>query len=101
LAEGCHTLKGTISIPRQITNVIENVRLWLSQDAQCEINHVYCEANIAADWLSKFGHLITVAFSSSLCFPPELQNIIKDDVVGCTLVKREAFSVPLLSFIMV
>ena len=44
-----NALRGTASIPRQITNVIEDVRFWLSQNIQYEINRIYRKANMAAD----------------------------------------------------
>ena len=44
-----NALKGWTSIPWQIPNVIEDVWLWLSQNVQYEINHIYHETNMAAN----------------------------------------------------
>jgi len=44
-----NALKDLASIPWQITNVIEDVRFWLSHDVQFEINYIYREANTAMD----------------------------------------------------
>jgi len=55
-----------------------------------EIKHIYWEANIAVDWLSKSGHSIIGALLTTEYFNTELQNIVKDDVIGRTLVRRSA-----------
>ena len=49
-------------------------------------NQLFREANIAADWFSKFGHSITNSFSSDLWFG----SIMADDAVGPTLARRDA-----------
>ena len=51
-------------------------------------NHVFREANMAVDWLSKFGHSITNSFSLDLCFSPALRALMVDDIAGCTLARR-------------
>ena len=45
---------------------------------------------MAADWLSKFGHSVTISFALDTCFSPALKVILADDVVGRTLVRRGA-----------
>ena len=62
----------------------------LNQDVNVEIKHIYREANMAADWLSEYGHSITGGFLTTECFNTKIQNIINDDVIECTLVRRDA-----------
>jgi len=45
-------------------------------------------ANMAADWLSKCGHLITGAILTTVCFNTEFQKIVMDDTIGRTLLRR-------------
>ena len=44
-----NALRGIASIPWQITNIIEDVRFWLSQNVQYEINHIFREANMTVN----------------------------------------------------
>jgi len=50
-----NALLGTISTPWQISNVLRDVRFLLqsSNNDQFQIQHIYREANMAVDWLSK------------------------------------------------
>ena len=59
---------GLTSIPWKILNVIRDVRFLLDQTTQVEVRHIFREANKAADWLSKYGHIhqIIIEDSSSL-----------------------------------
>ena len=50
--------------------------------------HIYREANMAADWLSKFGHSIVDTRSSTECGSIGLRAVVQDDRIGCTLVRR-------------
>lgn len=59
-------LRGKILVPWQIYNIIEDIRTWQNQDIHLLITHIFRETNMATDWLSKFGHLITASFSSGL-----------------------------------
>jgi len=43
---------------------------------------------MTADWLSKFGHLLTGSFVTDIFSSPTLSNILDEDVVGRTLVRR-------------
>ena len=61
-------LKGNFQIPWQISNIVEDVRASLGQDTRYVIHHLYQEANMVVDWLSKFSHSITDFFSMELCF---------------------------------
>jgi len=82
-------LKGKIQVSWQISNIIEDTHTWQIQGIQLIVTHIFREANIAADWLSKFGHSITAPFSSDVCFSPFLRVILTEDVIGCTLVRRD------------
>jgi len=62
----------------------------LGQDVHVKIQHIYREANMAANWLSKYGHSITGTMSTIQSFDIELRNIVKDDVIGRILVRRSA-----------
>ena len=44
---------------------------------------------MAADWLSKFGHSITDLFVTDFGFSPTLRQIIADDCIGRTRVRRD------------
>ena len=47
-------LKGHIQVPWQILNIIKDIHIWQTQGTHLLINHIFREANTAADWLSKF-----------------------------------------------
>ena len=81
-------LKGMVHVPWKISTIIEDIHAWQTHGIQLTITHVFREANMAADWLSKFGHSITASFSSDMCFSPFLSVILAEDVVGRTLVRR-------------
>ena len=81
-------LKGAIKSPWQIAYILEDVRACLNQDIRVLINHTFREVNMAADWLSKFGQSITDTFIMDFFFSPALRQIIADDCIGRTLVKR-------------
>jgi len=83
-------LKGETEIPCQIQNVIKDIRVMISKAGQVKIRHIYWEANMAVDWLSKYGHLITGKLETKECFNIDLQNIIRDDMIGRTLTRRGA-----------
>jgi len=82
-------LKGESKGPWQISHIIEDVRACFHQDIQVFINHIFREANMAADWLSKFGHSITETFTIDFCFSPILRQMIADDCIGRTLVRTD------------
>ena len=44
----------------------------------------------AADWLSKYGHSLSSTKLATECCNPKLRNIIRDDMIGCTFVRRGA-----------
>jgi len=49
-------LQGRITVPWQIAGLIHDVSNYLSQLDHVSITHIFREANMAADWLSKAGH---------------------------------------------
>ena len=50
---------------------------------------MFQEANITADWLSKFEHSSINTFTTDFCFLLDLREIIADDCIGRTLVRRD------------
>ena len=83
-------LQGKAAIPWRINYIIEDVRNLLIQVDQVVIKHIYREANMAADWLSKYGHSISNAMLATDLCHPELRNIVRDDMLGRTLARRGA-----------
>jgi len=83
-------LKGKIQIPWQISNIIKDIHMWQTQGINLLITHIFREANMVADWLSKFGHSVTTSFSSNSSFSPTLMAILADDVARRTLMRRGA-----------
>ena len=81
-------LNGSGHVPWQISNIIRDIQHLLHDGIQITFTHVFREANMAADWLSKFGHSINHTFISDICFSPCLSQIVADDVIGRTLVRR-------------
>jgi len=69
---------------------MKEVHKMLRQACHIEIRHIYREANMAEDWLSKYRYAITGSRSTTECFSMEIQDIVKDNVIGCTLVRRSA-----------
>ena len=51
-------LRGEISTPWTIAAINKDVNKFLSTMTSVSISHVYREANIAADWLSKTGQTV-------------------------------------------
>ena len=77
LIEGDNTtviqaLAGKVQVPWKITTIIEDISIWLNQDTHFQVKHIYREANMAADWLSKFGHSITNSFFQMSASPQHL-----------------------------
>ena len=81
-------LQGSSSTPWKISTIMDDVRTWMQSATQVQVKHIYREANMAADWLSKFGHTTTDWVSSDKCFSSALGTILTTDVVGRTLVRR-------------
>ena len=81
-------LQGKIPVPWKIANIITDIHGCFLQGSWITINHIYREANMAADWLSKFGHSIIDNFTIDFYFFPSLRQMIADDCIGLTLVRR-------------
>jgi len=81
-------IQGRIQVPWQLRNIVIEIKATLDQCAQVMIRHIYREANMAADWLSKFGHSVPVNLLFSECAATEFRTIIQEDWVGRTLVRR-------------
>ena len=55
----------------------------LAQQAQfIQVTHMYREANMEADWLSKFGHSITDTWRSNHCDNFYLRTIVQEAGLG-------------------
>ena len=73
---------------QQITTILEDVHSCLLQGYWVIINHTYQEVNMAATWLSKFGHSITNNSFTNFYFSPSLRQIVADERIGYTFVRR-------------
>ena len=83
-------LQGECQVPWQIAHIIVDVKAFLHQGVQYSIQHIFREANMAADWLFKFGHSLVDSIFTDDCFSPALRQIAADDCVGHALVRRGA-----------
>jgi len=77
-------------VPWRIKNIMQDIQVLAHQAQTIQITHIYREANMAADWLSKLGHSITDTWSSTACDSLEFRTIVQDDRMGRTLVRRGA-----------
>jgi len=84
------SLQGRVKVPWQIEGLLSDVSYYLTQLEYVSINHVFREANVAADWLSKAGHSFPTP--KIWCHPPslEFQDILFSDVMGRSLERRGA-----------
>jgi len=79
-----------LAVPWRLKTVMQDIQV-LAQRAQfIQVTHIYREANMAADWLSKLGHSIPNTWRSNHCYHPQLRNIVEEDRSGRTLVRRGA-----------
>ena len=83
-------LQGKSVSPWQIKYIIQDIHSMLKQVDHVVINHIYREANMAEDWLSKYGHSLSGTILATDYCNPEFRNIVRDDMLGCTLVRRGA-----------
>ena len=83
-------LQGKSAIPWQINYVIQDVQHLLAQFDQVIIKHIYREANMAVDWLANYGHSISGTMVTTEICNPDFRLIVRDDMLGCTLARREA-----------
>ena len=84
------TLKRNSTTPWQIKHIMQDVHDMLNQVEQAIINYIYRKANMAADWLFKYGHSISGNILATECWNSVFRNIVRDDMLGRTLVKRGA-----------
>jgi len=83
-------VKKEIEVPWIIKNVMQDIWTLIQQAQHVQVTHIYREANLAADWLSKFGHSIANTWSYTECDSLILREIVQDDRIGYTLVRRGA-----------
>jgi len=83
-------VKNDGGLPWRITTVISDIRHLLLQAPSATLTHVYREANLAADWLSKFGHTSTGIWADIDFFNVDFRAIVNDDRIGRSLVRRAA-----------
>ena len=81
-------IQGQVQVPWQVRNIVLEIKGILAQCAQVKIRHIYREANMAADWLSKYGHSVPINLLLSECEAKEFRNIIQEDWARRTLVRR-------------
>ena len=77
-----------VEVPWRIKNVIQDIQTLAQKAEQVRFMHVYREANMAADWLSKLGHSITDTWVATASDNVELQEIIQSNRMGRTPVRR-------------
>jgi len=80
--------KGILATPWQLKHIIQDVQEMLNQVEMATINHIFWEANMAADWLSKYGHSTSGSRLATDWWDPEIRIIVRDDMLGRTLVRR-------------
>ena len=81
-------LKKEIEVSWRIKNVMQDIQVLAQQTEHIQVTHIYHEANIAADWLSKLGHSITATWSSIESDSLDFRIIVQDDRIWRTLVRR-------------
>ena len=83
-----NSLKGTWKPPWKLQNIIHDSKILLQRFDSAHINHIYREANRAADWIANVGHLICNPMCISPNSSPKLDEIVQSDYLGYTLVRR-------------
>ena len=81
-------IQDKVQVPWQVRNIIFEIKGLLAQCLQVTIRHIYRKANMAADWLSKYGHSAPINLLLSECEAPKFRNIIQENKAGRTLVRR-------------
>jgi len=77
-----------LGIPWRVRTVIHDIQQLFMQVPDSRITHVYREANLAADWLSKLGHSTTGIWTNVDDCRAELSLIVNADRIGRSLVRR-------------
>ncbi|KAL9457182.1 hypothetical protein AB3S75_006260 [Citrus x aurantiifolia] len=63
-------------------SLILAIRELISRDWVVKVNHIYREANIAADFLASFSLSCPLGLQVLTVAPPNLQSILRNDVSG-------------------
>jgi len=77
-------------VPWQIKNITQDIHTLIQQMKNVQLSHIYREANMAADWLSKFGHSIADTWSTTEWVSSDFRAILHDDRNGRALVRSSA-----------
>jgi len=56
-----------LQVPWRIKTIMQDIQVLAQQAYGIQVTHIYREANMSADWLSKFGHSITDLWHSTHC----------------------------------
>ena len=78
------------AVPWQITIITQDILTLIQQTEKVQLLHIYREANMAADWLSKFGHSIADTWSTTDWVSSEFRALLHDDRNGSALMRRGA-----------
>ena len=82
-------IKGLKDIP-EVEGLLHNIHYWMKQDWEITLTHVFREANKCADCLAQLG---VKQGRRRLCWtlpPPELENLLRDDLEGRKFLRRVA-----------
>jgi len=80
--------KNEVEVLWRIKNVMQDIQVLAQQADHIQATHMYREANMAADPLSKLGHSIATTWSCTDCDSLDFRTIVQDDKIGRTLVRR-------------
>ena len=80
----------TAKAPWQLRNIMLDIKASMDQCSHVTIRHIYRKVNMAADWLSKYGHSLITNLLTTECESMDFKRIIQEDWVGRTLVRRGA-----------
>ena len=81
-------IKGPHHMPWKINLIVKDILHYLNQLSHVSISHIYPEANLAVDWSAKQGHGVPSATIWESLPSSELKEILGDDLMGRTLVRR-------------
>ena len=80
----------SIGIPWRVKTVIHDIQQLLLKVPDSRLTHVYREANLAADLLSKLGHSTSGIWTNVADCSVELSLIVNADRIGRSLMRRAA-----------
>jgi len=69
-------IKKEVEVLWRIKNVMQDIHALTQQAEHVQFRHIYRKANMAADWLSKFGNSIANTWSSTECGSLGLREIV-------------------------